>query len=123
MLDLKAMMRVTVVNRTETFVFMFHNATAKFAILLNETTNETESIDLTLVEKIVDQDVRKPKIPADVLVAHFNDVGFEPSNPQEDRDSYAIICDAMIERTRIRDFFQVMVDEVDYDHIHKLLNL
>lgn len=120
MLDLKAMMRVSVTGRTETFIFLFYTVDPKFGYFLNEATDKSESIQLKSVEKIVDPDVRKPKIPTSVLVEHFNDIGFEPSNPQEDRDSYAIVCDAMIENTRIRDFFQSMVDAVDFDHLNKL---
>lgn len=117
--ELKAMMRVSVTDRKETFVFLFYTMDPKFGYFLNETENKCESIKLKSVEKIVDQDVRVPKIPADVLIEHFNDVGFDPSNPKEDRDSYAILCDALIERTRIRDFFQKMIDAVDIDSLEK----
>lgn len=116
--DLKAMMRVTVAGRAETFVFLFYSASPKFAYLFNEKTELNESIELATIEKIIDQDVRVPKIPMDVLVEHVKDCGVG-SGDGIDYDLYAIVSDGRITNCRLSDFFQKMIDEVDYDELDR----
>lgn len=115
MKDLKAFMRVTVKDRTESFVFLYYSADPKRVLLLNEETNNSESIKINMIEKVVDQDIRVPKIPMDVLVDHLVDVNF--GNSGADEDIYAVVCDAMIMRSRVQDFFQQMIDRVDFEEL------
>lgn len=116
--DLKAMMRVTVAGRKETFVFLFYTASPKFVYLLNETTDLNESIELSTIEKIIDQDVREPKIPMDILVEHLKDSGVN-SGDGIDYDIYGLISEGRITNSRVSDFFQKMIDNVDYEELER----
>lgn len=116
--DLKAMMRVSVTGRKETFVFLFYTASPKFVYLLNEATELNESIELSTIEKIIDQDVRQPKIPMDILVEHLKDSGVN-SGDGIDYDIYGLITEGRITNSRVSDFFQKMIDNVDYEELER----
>lgn len=116
--DLKAMMRVSVTGRKETFVFLFYTASPKFVYLLNEVTELNESIELSTIEKIIDQDVRQPKIPMDILVEHLKDSGVN-SGDGIDYDIYGLISEGRITNSRVSDFFQKMIDNVDYEELER----
>lgn len=116
--DLKAMMRVSVTGRKETFVFLFYTASPKFVYLLNEVTELNESIELSTIEKILDQDVRQPKIPMDILVEHLKDSGVN-SGDGIDYDIYGLITEGRITNSRVSDFFQKMIDNVDYEELER----
>jgi len=120
MKDLKALMRVSVKDRTESFVFLHYTTDPKTARLLNEETGIGETIKFSLIEKVIDQDIRVPKIPMDVLVDHLVDVNF--GNSGADEDIYAVICDAMIMRSRVQDFFQQMIDHVDFEELERRIS-
>jgi hypothetical protein len=93
--ELKAMMRVTVAGRKETFVFLYYTASPLHAYVLNEDSHKSEAIEIALIEKIVDMDIREPKIPIDILVEHLSDIDADADN-----DLYALVCEARITNSR-----------------------
>lgn len=110
-IDVKSLMRVTVADRTGTFVVLGINAMFSIATVLDEKDNGIITVKLDDVTSVVDDDVRVPKVPTSVVVEHLKDVHFNP----EEEDVYATVCDAMVMNSRIKDFFQTMVDAIDFD--------
>lgn len=110
-IDVKSLMRVTVKNRPGTFVVLSINAMFSIVTVLDESTEELVTVQINDVGSVVDQDVRVPKVPTSVVVEHLKDVHFNP----EEEDVYATVCDAMVMNSRIKDFFQTMVDAIDFD--------
>lgn len=110
-IDVKSLMRVTVKNRPGTFVVLSINAMFSIVTVLDESTEELVTVQINDIGSVVDQDVRVPKVPTSVVVEHLKDVHFNP----EEEDVYATVCDAMVMNSRIKDFFQTMVDAIDFD--------
>lgn len=110
-IDVKSLMRVTVKNRPGTFVVLSINAMFSIVTVLDESTEELVTVQINDIGSVVDQDVRVPKVPTALVVEHLKDVHFNP----EEEDVYATVCDAMVMNSRIKDFFQTMVDAIDFD--------
>lgn len=110
-IDVKSLMRVTVKNRPGTFVVLSINAMFSIVTVLDESTEELVTVQINDIGSVVDQDVRVPKVPTSLVVEHLKDVHFNP----EEEDVYATVCDAMVMNSRIKDFFQTMVDAIDFD--------
>ena len=110
-IELHSLMRVTVKERPGTFVVIGMNHTVNTCAILCDKTNEFITVAIGNIDKVIDQDIRVPKLPMSVVIEHLQDVRFDPSC----EDIYATMCDAMIENTRVKDFFQSMIDKIDYD--------
>jgi hypothetical protein len=111
MKELKAMMRVTVAGRKETFVVLLASDTTYFHVL-NETTGNSELINANTVEKVLNSDVRTPTIPLDIVNQYLKNVRYNPNEDTESSLAYHLLHDSLTldKVSVIREFFHDVID-------------